>query len=59
RQTKIVMHPLPGATRGHGHPAIENPASANLKSMKDACAGVPANPWCPEHLHSDSNSYDS
>jgi hypothetical protein len=53
------MHPLPGATRGHGHPAIENPASANLKSMKDACAGVPANPWCPEHLHSDSNSYGS
>jgi hypothetical protein len=35
RQTKIVMHPLPG----------------NLKSMPNPCRGVPRNPWCsgPKH----------
>lgn len=51
RQTKVVMHALPGAKDGkHGRPAIENPASATLKTMADPCDGVPANPWCPnEH----------
>jgi hypothetical protein len=48
RQTKVVMHPLPGA-RPKGHlPAIENPASAHLKTMPNPCKGVPANPWCPK-----------
>jgi hypothetical protein len=31
RATEVVMHPLP----------------ADLPSMPDPCAGVPANPWCP------------
>jgi hypothetical protein len=30
RTTEVVMHPLP----------------ANLPTMPDVCAGVPANPWC-------------
>ena len=47
RQTKVVMHALPGARHKHGHPAIENPATAKLKTMRDPCNGVPANPWCP------------
>jgi hypothetical protein len=47
RQTEVVMHPLPGATAtAAGVSALENPASATLPSMS-ACAGVPANPWCP------------
>jgi hypothetical protein len=49
RQTKVVMHALPGAHPGrHNRPAIENPASAKLKTMADPCDGVPANPWCPK-----------
>jgi hypothetical protein len=32
RQTQVVMQPLP----------------ANLPTMPDPCAGVPANPWCAE-----------
>ena len=32
RRTQVVMHPLP---RG-------------LETMPDPCAGVPANPWCPQ-----------
>jgi hypothetical protein len=49
RQTKVVMHKLPGA-KAKGHlPAIENPASAKLKTMTNPCAGVPANPWCPHN----------
>jgi hypothetical protein len=32
QQTRVDMPPLP----------------SNLPSMPDACAGVPANPWCPE-----------
>jgi hypothetical protein len=47
RQSKIVMHALPGARRRHGRPAIENPATARLQTMRNPCAGVPANPWCP------------
>jgi hypothetical protein len=51
RQTKVVMHPLPGAKAGHHHPAIENPTSATLKTMPNPCRGVPANPWCPHQEH--------
>jgi hypothetical protein len=52
RQTKVKMHPLPGA-KPKGHlPAIENPASAKLKTMPNPCAGVPANPWCPHNSSS-------
>ncbi len=56
RQTKIVMHPLPGAVSGSYDgtpvPALENPASAKLPTMPDVCAsllahGMGANPWCP------------
>ena len=47
RRTGVVMHPLPGATASAGGlPALENPSSADLPSMPDPCAGVPANPWC-------------
>jgi hypothetical protein len=66
RQTKIVMHPLPGAKAGHGRPAIENPQSATLKTMANPCAGVPANPWCPKSegytegsKDNDGDEYDS
>ncbi|MGN6472129.1 MAG: hypothetical protein ACTHK4_00575 [Mycobacteriales bacterium] len=51
RQTKVVMHKLPGAKAKHGRPAIENPASAKLKTMPDPCKGVPANPWCPNERY--------
>ncbi len=33
RRTKVVMHPLPPASK--------------LPTMPNPCAGVPANPWCP------------
>jgi hypothetical protein len=33
RRTQVVMHPLPPA--------------AELPTMPNPCAGVPANPWCP------------
>jgi hypothetical protein len=49
RQSKVVMHPLPGAKRAHGRSALENPGSAHLKRMPRPCKGVPANPWCPRH----------
>jgi hypothetical protein len=35
RRTQVVMHPLPPARQ--------------LATMKNPCAGVPANPWCPKH----------
>jgi hypothetical protein len=48
RQSKVGMHKLPGTKKGpHGRPALENPASAHLKTMQNPCKGVPANPWCP------------
>ncbi|HVV77548.1 MAG TPA: hypothetical protein VHC43_16110 [Mycobacteriales bacterium] len=56
RQTKVVMHALPGARAKHGRPAIENPASAGLKTMHDPCDGVPANPWCPKGHYSAQGS---
>jgi hypothetical protein len=60
RQTKVKMHKLPGATSTHGRPAIENPASAKLKTMADPCNGVPANPWCPtEHYAHDRSASSS
>jgi hypothetical protein len=50
RQTKVVMHKLPGAKKGpHGRSALENPASAHLKTMPNPCSGVPRNPWCPHN----------
>jgi hypothetical protein len=33
RQSKVVMHPLPGPKK--------------LPTMPDPCSGVPTNPWCP------------
>lgn len=61
RQTKIVMHKLPGARPGpHHRPAIENPGSARLTTMPDPCDGVPANPWCPaEHYGSHARTTTS
>jgi hypothetical protein len=47
RQSKVVMHPLPGARVAHGRSALENPMSSTLKTMPNPCKGVPANPWCP------------
>lgn len=56
RQSRIVMHPLPGASSGRYHgklvPALENPTSTSLPTMPDLCAslrakGMRANPWCP------------
>ncbi|HUC37785.1 MAG TPA: hypothetical protein VMR97_11765 [Acidimicrobiales bacterium] len=41
RQTKVVMHPLPGAS------GLEAPSSSTLPSMPNPCKGVPVNPWCP------------
>jgi len=35
RRTQVVMHPLP--------------PTRELPSLKNPCAGVPANPWCPRH----------
>lgn len=49
RQKHVVMHPLPGAKPAHGRSALENPASAHLRTMPHPCRGVPANPWCPGH----------
>jgi hypothetical protein len=43
RQTKVVMHPLPGAA------SLESPATATLPTMPKPCRGVPVNPWCPAH----------
>jgi hypothetical protein len=48
RQTKVVMHPLPGAKPAPGRSALENPSSATLPTMPNPCAGVPTNPWCPK-----------
>lgn len=42
RQTKVVMHPLPGAT------ALEDPSSADLPTLANPCQDVPADPWCPK-----------
>ena len=56
RQTRIVMHPLPGAVAGQYAgspvPALENPASATLPTMPNLCpsliaGGMANNPWCP------------
>ncbi len=41
RQTKVVMHPLPGAK------GLEEPSTSSLPTMQNPCSGVPANPWCP------------
>jgi hypothetical protein len=41
RQTKVVMHALPGAT------GLEAPSSSDLPTMVNPCEGAPANPWCP------------
>ncbi len=38
RRTKVVMHPLPAASK--------------LPTMPNPCQGVPANPWCPAVKHS-------
>lgn len=56
RQTKVVMHPLPGAKPGRfggrAVPALENPMSSTLPTMPDVCRhllaeGMGTNPWCP------------
>jgi hypothetical protein len=39
RRTKVVMHPLPPASK--------------LPTMPNPCQGVPANPWCPAHKAND------
>jgi hypothetical protein len=57
RQSKVVMHRLPGTHRRGGRPAIENPASARLKTMANPCHDVPTNPWCPKG--SSSGTYRS
>jgi hypothetical protein len=41
RRTRVIMHPLP----------------ANLPTMPNPCAGVPANPWCTAGKRSDYTSY--
>jgi hypothetical protein len=49
RQTKIVMHPLPGAN------SLTAPSTSTLATMPNPCAGDPAlndgqlpvSPWCP------------
>jgi hypothetical protein len=51
RQTKVVMHPLPGAHRAKGRSALEHPSSTFLGTMANPCKGVPTNPWCPAHHH--------
>jgi len=38
RQTQVVMHPLPGPKK--------------LPTLKNPCAGAPANPWCPARKRS-------
>ena len=37
RRTKVVMHPLPPASK--------------LPTMPNPCQGVPVNPWCPTKKH--------
>jgi hypothetical protein len=59
RQTKVVMHPLPGAHRTKHRPAIENPASAHLRTMPHPCEGVPRNPWCPKRSGGSEYGYTS